>query len=122
MIKRKPMKYEPTPIPAGEKYTKLEILDKLEGYDLVDDINSIDEGMMVRYFKKTEEGGLKFCLGGTIVNISGLPVYFMVQSGIMTWSVQVANSTIFRKITKQDIIINELQLKIIELENKLKYK
>ncbi len=42
MIKRKPMKYEPTPIPAGEKYTKLEILDKLEGYDLVDDINSID--------------------------------------------------------------------------------
>ena len=104
--------YEKPPIALGEKYTKLEIKDKLVDYNPVNDIKELEVGAQIKYFKRQEDGTLKFCDGGIIVNNSGLPTYIMVMNGTLSWSVQMIECTIFRKRTWQDSKIEELEEKL----------
>jgi hypothetical protein len=124
MDKRKKPKveYEKPPIALGEKYTKLEIQDKLVDYVPVVSMSELEVGTQIKYFKKQEDDSLKFCEGGFIANNSGLPEYVMIAHGTMSWGARLDDSKFFRKITWQDIKIQELEDQIKKMRDSGKYK
>jgi hypothetical protein len=96
--------------PTGESYqstlTDEEIAKKLEDYVRVkkDDVSKIPLGTHVRYFTiNPQNGGKQFRLGGTLTKFGENGQYFVCSNGTYSWSVQINNSIIYKKISINEI-------------------
>lgn len=87
-----------------ENLTPEQIEQKLADYVQVaaKDLPSVPLGTHIRYFK-TENGKKKFCSGGILHNVMGLPVYFYLSNGDISWPVQTEGGVFFRKMTPKEI-------------------
>jgi predicted cupin superfamily sugar epimerase len=96
--------------PVGDSYQSTlsdqEIAKKLEDYVRVkkDDVNKIALGTHVRYFTINPQTGEKqFRLGGTLTKFGDNGQYFVCSNGTYSWSVQLNNSIIYKKISPAEI-------------------
>ena len=115
-----------------------EIKEKLKDYKKVTDISKISIGTHLRYFiidSKTKER--KFRLGGILNKFGDNGEYLILSNGKVTWSVQLASSIFYQKLSENELkeeMKNELKKEIkkeiserdnVEKENELlkkKYK
>ncbi len=97
-----------------ERLSKDEIKEFLTDYEPVNDVNKLQLGDHIRYFKK-ENNEMKFRMGGVLINKNGLPDYIIltIGGGAKGWSVQLNTAQLFRKIKVEDIR-NEYSEKIKE--------
>uniref|UniRef100_A0A6C0EAF4 Uncharacterized protein n=1 Tax=viral metagenome TaxID=1070528 RepID=A0A6C0EAF4_9ZZZZ len=80
-----------------DKLSKKDIASYLENFEKVDDVNELKVGNNIRYFlKKGDE--MNFRIGGTILNIDGLPEWIYVGAGNIKWSIQLKDAIIFKMI------------------------
>lgn len=106
-----------------DKLTNDDIETLLEDYKQVDDINKVPVGTHLRYFT-VKNGVKKFRTGGLLYNNVGLPKFVVLTNGNKSWSVQVKDTVFFKKMSiteikeEYDDIIDELEKKIAELEQK----
>jgi len=119
-----------------DKLTEEEIKDKLEDYVEIEDIFKVPIGTHIRYFTlapdKNNSGKLKkvFRLGGQLKNKDNCDKYIILSNGSITWTVQMDTSTLYKKMTIDEIkdeydnIIKDLQEENISLkkDNKILYK
>lgn len=109
--------------------SKEQIEELLEDYKEVEDIMKVPLGVHLRYFTLIN-GKQCFRRGGLLHKNTGLPEYVILSSsptGNPGWSVQVKNTTFYRKMTLKEIkkdyenIINELiaKNKKLKAENKM---
>jgi hypothetical protein len=71
-----------------------------------DDLVKIPMNTHLRYFniKQTPNGEQKlFRMGGTLVNKDNPQEYLVVSNGKHSWSIQVKNAIIYRKLTNDEI-------------------
>ena len=123
-----------------EKLTKEEIAEKLIGYTEVKDLNELKEiplGTELRYFvfeKTNKMVTKKFRLGGKLINKDNADKYIVLATGLppnqKTWSVQVKDSEIWKKLNVEDVINNQSEkindvkekyikeIELLKLENK----
>jgi hypothetical protein len=123
-----------------EKLTKEEIAEKLIGYTEVKDLNELKEiplGTELRYFvfeKTNKIVTKKFRLGGKLINKNNADKYIVLATGLppnqRTWSVQVKDSEIWKKLNVEDVINNQSEkindvkekyikeIELLKLENK----
>jgi len=123
-----------------EKLTKEEIAEKLIGYTEVKDLNELKEiplGTELRYFvfeKTNKTVTKKFRLGGKLINKNNADKYIVLATGLppnqRTWSVQVKDSEIWKKLNVEDVINNQSEkindvkekyikeIELLKLENK----
>jgi len=105
-----------------EKLTEEEIDDKLIDYKEVDDISKVPIGTHIRYFTEVVTDGkteTKFRLGGMLTNKDCPDKFVVLSNGVQSWSVQVAKSTFYRKMSI-DEIKEEYELEIMELKEEIK--
>lgn len=105
-----------------------EIKEKLEEYKKVEDISKVALDAHLRYFTiNTNTGEKLFRLGGFLKKIDLEKGYLVLSNGSLTWSVQIASSIFFQKMTflelKKEIIAeaekkNESKLQKLISENK----
>ena len=107
---------------GGDKYNKTSIDGKtfqeslkeddiqvlLEDYVVVnyDDLVKIPMNTHLRYFiiKETQNGEEKlFRMGGNLVNKDNPQEYLVISNGKHSWSIQVKNAIIYRKLTNDEI-------------------
>jgi hypothetical protein len=100
-----------------DKLSEKDIENKLEDYR-ESDIYKIPLSTHVRYFK-VENEKKKFRTGGILYKNEGLPDYVVLSNGRKTWSVQVADTIFFRRMTAREIK-KEYEEYIMELEKKNK--
>ena len=81
-----------------------EIDEKLAGYVKVDNIEEVPLNRHLRYFIKQADGTEIFRLGGFLQNKSNAHKYVMLTNGKQTWSVQVADTIFFMKMSHDDEI------------------
>ena len=110
------------PIPT-DNLSETEIINLLSDYVKVEpaDYNKLQLGMHVRYFKKVVVNGLNklaFRLGGEIVYAKGIPEYIIIKNLINSWSINLNNVILFRKITNNELRV-EYCRELINLSNKL---
>jgi hypothetical protein len=105
---------------------KEEVEKKLEDYQKVDDLTQVPLGTHLRYFTK-KDGELVFRMGGVLKRNSDLPKFIILKNAVgVEWSVQVADSIFYKKMTIQEIkeeyenIIKELNDKIKKLKSRIK--
>ena len=99
-----------------ESLTNEQIKEALRGYVPVEDVNQIQLGTHVRYFKKFKNGDVKYRSGGSLIKCEPDKPYVILNNGQYGWSVQKKTSKFFRKLTMQEekeSIMNE----VIELKN-----
>lgn len=118
-----------------EQLTAEEIEEKLQSYVKVDDISEVPLNTHMRYFSKNEHGEYVFRTGG-FLHRKNDERYVILSNGKSTWSVQVANTIFYRKLThteeieaiketfqkelmKHKTLIKKLKKKIDELEAEL---
>lgn len=102
-----------------DKLTDDDILDKLDGYRQIDDINKVQLGTHLRYFQLMSDGEKKFRMGGFLFKNDGIPDYVILNNNKSSWSVQIDTAIFFRKLSQKEIV-EEYENKIDELENKNK--
>jgi hypothetical protein len=86
-----------------ENLTRQQIKEQLKDYKEVDDITMISIGCHVRYFSidvKTKEK--LFRLGGTVNKIDPEYRFIILTNGTVTWSVQIANTKFWKKLTESE--------------------
>ena len=86
-----------------DNLTNQEIKEKLKEYKKVDNILAVSIGNHIRYFTtdpKTKEKS--FRLGGTLNKIDPEGRFIVLSNGSVTWSVQIANSVFYRKMTPDE--------------------
>ena len=86
-----------------ENLTRQQIKEQLKDYKEVDDITMISVGCHVRYFSidvKTKEK--LFRLGGTVNKIDPEYRFIILTNGTVTWSVQIANTKFWKKLTESE--------------------
>jgi hypothetical protein len=97
--------YKRPEITYTDKLSKTQIRELLIDYERVKDIKDLEKiqpGTHLRYFEmKNKE--LKFRTGGVLTVNSGLPNYVILSNGKLSWSVQVAPSIFFKRITIKQI-------------------
>lgn len=84
--------------------SKEDIKEQLKNYKIVNDINVIPIGTHLRYITtdpKTKES--KFRLGGSLSKFGDNRQYIMMTNGKQTWSVQLKNTTFYRKLSDNEI-------------------
>lgn len=91
-----------------EQLTNEEIEELLEDYKEVDndEINSIPLNSHLRYYTlKNENGNIKklFRMGGFLSNKDNSSEYIILTNNKNSWSVQIKNSIIYRKMNLQEI-------------------
>ncbi len=96
--------YKRPNITYQEKLTPEEISKKLDGYEKVDDIADVPLNTHIRYFIIQEDGTEIFRTGGFLHNKTNAEKYVMVSNGKNIWSVQVANTIFFRKMSQKEEI------------------
>jgi len=94
-------------------------------YTAVSNIGNVPVGSHIRYFSYDKDDILKFRLGGTLLNISGLPNYIVLGNGAKTWSVQTKNEnkkeTIFYVKLTNTQLRKEMNEIINEKEERIKH-
>ena len=87
-----------------ERLANEDIKEILKDYVIVDDIKNVPLGTHVRYFITDENTGKKkFRLGGMITKIDPLGRFIMLSNGqTQPWSVQLANSIFYRKLSEDE--------------------
>lgn len=101
-----------------------EIKEKLEEYKRVDDITSIALNTHLRYFTINPKTGEKqFRLGGFLTKIDSTKGYLILSNGQLSWSVQIANTIFFKKMTFQELkkeLVEDIGKVYMDEMNKLK--
>lgn len=136
-VNREPKKlkdsdYERPLLTYTDKLSKKEIESLLLDYEKVDNLKDVPIGTHIRYFENKDDE-LKFRTGGILTIKSGLPKYCILKNGKLSWSVQIANTIFFRRITikevkeeyekilvQKDNELNELRFLIRDLKKKIK--
>ena len=85
-----------------DQLSKEQIQEKLEDYKKVDDMFKVPLGVHIRYFSNIN-GKMVFRMGGQLHKNTGLPDYVILNSGTVQWSVQVKDTTFYRKMTLNEI-------------------
>jgi len=110
-----------------EKLTQEDINNLLEEYEQVEDLNDLKTGTHVRYFDivlNNEMTKKLFRMGGTIIKLDLEKEYMVLSNGKLTWSVQLKNKIIYKKMTTEEVkqfYENELDNRDIEIKQ-LKYQ
>ncbi len=97
--------YKPTGLTYQQKLSNEEIENKLIDYVKVksSDINKIPLNTHIRYFSINPKTGEKqFRLGGNLIKIE--EKYIVLSNGQLSWSVQLNNSTIYKKMLTKELI------------------
>ena len=108
--------------------TKDDINEKLQDYNLVDDISNVPLGTHLRYF--TIKDGVKlFRMGGNLKRNLDLPKFIVLVNALGTeWTVQIKDTTFYKKMSLKEIkeeydnIIEELHEKIKKYKTKIDEK
>ena len=87
-----------------ERLTKEEIEEKLQGYEQISDISEVPLDTHIRYFIQQKDGSQLFRTGGFLRNKQNPDQYIMLSNGKSIWSVQVANTVFFKKMSQKDEI------------------
>ena len=118
--------YQKTGNEIQDNLTQDDINLLLEEYTEIENINELIIGQHIRYYiiKKDNKGNEHklFRMGGNIIKIDIDKKYVVLSNKRITWSVQLDNTIIYKKMTSQDIkefYENELDNKEIEID---KYK
>lgn len=118
--------YERPKTTFTDNLDKEEVEKKLEDYQKVEDLSKVPLGTHLRYFTK-KGGELVFRMGGVLKANTGLPKFVILKNALnVEWSVQVADSIFYKKMTIQEIkdeyenIIKELNGKIKKLKEKIR--
>ncbi len=115
-------KYKKSNNTVQDNLTKDDIDILLEDYNEVEDYKDLKAGMHIRYYTIIKNNKY-FRMGGTIIKIDLDNKYIVLtNNNKSTWSVQLANSIIYKKMTTEEIkkfYENELDNKDAEIE---KYK
>ena len=88
-----------------DKLSKTQIQELLVDYEQVksvEELMKIPIGTHLRYFDN-KNNQMKFRTGGILTVNSGLPEYIILNSGHVSWSVQVKTSIFFRRITLKQL-------------------
>jgi hypothetical protein len=118
-----------------EQLTAEEIEEKLQSYVKVDDISEVPLNTHIRYFSKNDRGEYVYRSGG-FLHRKNDERYVILTNGKASWSVQVANTIFYRKLSqveemdalkesfqkellKHKTLIKKLKKKIDELEAEL---
>ena len=82
-----------------------DIAKKLEDYSKVkkDDIFKIPLNTHVRYFTVGKSGEKEFRLGGVITKFGDNGEYVVLSNGTFSWSVQIKNTTFYKKLNLNEI-------------------
>jgi hypothetical protein len=90
-----------------ENLTQEDIDILLEEYEEINDPLELKTGQHIRYYslKKTKNGNIKqlFRMGGNIIKIDLENKYIVVSNGKLSWSVQILDSIIYRKMTIEEV-------------------
>ena len=92
--------------------SEYDIKEKLKDYKLINNINIVQLNTHIRYY--TFDSKLKskiFRLGGFLQKIDSQNRFIMLTNGKFTWSVQLLQSTLYQKMT-DDEIKEKLKLEI----------
>jgi len=117
-----------------DKLDEDDIAEKLVDYIKVDNIAEVKLNTHLRYFtlepnKKTGTVTRKFRMGGFLSNKNNADKYVILTNGRNTWSVQVANSVFYRKMSSEEIKgeyeeelekLKKLNKKLLKQNDKLK--
>jgi hypothetical protein len=98
--------YRPPETTYQSTLTPEEIAKKLVDYERVskDDIFKIPIGTHIRYFSKNPKTGEKqFRMGGNLTKFGDNNEYLVCSNGNFSWSVQLEGTTIFKKLTIQEV-------------------
>lgn len=93
----------------------------LEEYEEVTDNKDLRLMMEIRYYQIIKQGNIKqklFRYGGKIINIDAGGKYIVLSNGKITWSVQLGNAIIYKKMSSDEIkkfYENELDIKDTEI-------
>jgi hypothetical protein len=115
-----------------DKLTQEEIDDKLEDYIEIEPakLSKVPIGTHIRYFIKMADkhGIIKkvFRLGGQLKNKDNCDKYIILSNGKITWTVQVENAILYKKMSIEEIkeeydnIVTDLesQISILKKDNK----
>lgn len=85
-----------------------DIADKLEDYIKVNDIYKVPLNTHIRYFileldDNTKQMTRKFRLGGSLFKKDEDKEYIVLSSGRKTWSVQIANTVFYKKLSIKEL-------------------
>lgn len=98
--------YKPPETTYQATLTPEEIAKKLADYERVrsDDIFKIPLGTHIRYFTKNPKTGEKqFRLGGNLTKFGDNNKYIVCSNGNFSWSVQLDGSTIYKKLSIEEV-------------------
>ena len=93
--------YKKPEITYTDKLSKNQIQELLADYEKINNIEELKKvpiGTHIRYFD-IKNNEMKFRTGGILTVNTGLPDYIILNSGHVSWSVQVKTSLLFRRIT-----------------------
>ena len=86
-----------------ENLTKLQIKEQLKDYKEINDITMLSIGCHVRYFSTDPKTKKKLCrLGGSINKIDPEYRFIILTNGTISWSVQIANTSFWKKLTESE--------------------
>ena len=97
--------YKPTGTTYTQKLSEVEIQKKLEDYVRVkkEDVPSIPLNTHIRYFSINPKTGEKqFRMGGMLTKHDPNNQYIVCSNGTLSWSVQIANSIFYKKMTNNE--------------------
>lgn len=108
--------------------TKEEINEKLQDYQLVDDMSKVPLGTHLRYFS-IKDGVKLFRMGGNLKRNLDLPKFVVLVNALgVEWTVQIKDTTFYKKMSLKEIkeeydgIIEELHEKIKKYKTKIEEK
>jgi hypothetical protein len=105
-----------------ETLTENEIASKLVDYTRVKgpDIFDIQLGSHIRYFIIDQKSGEKqFRLGGNLTKIGDNKKYIVCSNGTFSWSIQLSNSIIYKKLSIDELKEKVKNTAIKESESKI---
>jgi hypothetical protein len=86
-----------------DNLTKQQIKEQLKDYKEVNDITALSVGCHVRYFSTDLKTKKKlFRLGGSINKIDPEYRFIILTNGTVSWSVQIANTSFWKKLTESE--------------------
>ena len=86
-----------------ENLTRQQIKEQLKDYKEISDITMISIGCHVRYFSTDPKTKKKlFRLGGSVNKIDPEYRFIILSNGTVSWSVQIANTTFWKKLTESE--------------------
>ena len=99
---------------------------KLLNYEQVppNEIEELKEGIHLRYFTSSEDdpSNFKFRVGGFLLKVHS--TYLTLHNNKFSWNVKLKNSVFFRKLAKEDKMVNTIlqqNQELDELRRKIQY-